>query len=398
MEQTQTAGRPRKLLVFSGKPSRLESSGRSVRNPGLWFHYLYSKIWGNSPGGNGGASSFANPDHVSRPNVFFRSRFVWGRKHRRFYASYLIWIFALLVFSTTDCKDKRASLEKRYAEARLLFQQGYIEQPLPLAEAGLKESANYPDLNWKFRILTAEARYRNKGYDAALEVLAPDPPLDIAPEILWQRRIAQAMSLCKLGKSQETEERFDQAAALHAEPGALAYARGRCAEFHNELKNAENYLRLVAAQSSNPDPFLKAYTLATLGSIAFRSLRYDEALDLNKECLAILHSLHAPPLEELVLGNLGSVYVDLSDFNNALKNSEPAAKMAAQLNLKHDQQKWLMNIGTAQSIQGKSGMAEKSYNDALAIATELRDNDDIADCLHDLTMVKLGQHQLNEAA
>jgi len=301
------------------------------------------------------------------------------------------------VFSTTDCKDKRASLEKRYAEARLLFQQGYIEQPLPLAEAGLKESANYPDLNWKFRILTAEARYRNKGYDAALEVLAPDPPLDIAPEILWQRRIAQAMSLCKLGKSQETEERFDQAAALHAEPGALAYARGRCAEFHNELKNAENYLRLVAAQSSNPDPFLKAYTLATLGSIALRSLRYDEALDLNKECLAILHSLHAPPLEELVLGNLGSVYVDLSDFNNALKNSEPAAKMAAQLNLKHDQQKWLMNIGTAQSIQGKSGMAEKSYNDALAIATELRDNDDIADCLHDLTMVKLGQHQLNEA-
>ncbi|HEX3155512.1 MAG TPA: CHAT domain-containing tetratricopeptide repeat protein, partial [Candidatus Angelobacter sp.] len=301
------------------------------------------------------------------------------------------------MFSITGCKDNRASLEKQYAEARLLFQQGYIEQPLPLAEAGFKESANYPDLNWEFRILTAEARYRNKRYHAALEVLTPEPSSNIASEILWRRRIAQAMSLCKLGKYPETEERFAQAAALHAEPGALDYARGRCAEFHNELKSAENHLRLVAAQSSNPDPFLKAYTLATLGSIALRSLRYDEALDLNKECLAILRSLHAPPLEELVLGNLGSVYVDLSDFNNALEDSEPASKMAAQLNLKHDQQKWLMNIGTAQSIQGKSGMAEKSYNDALAIATELRDNDAIAECLYGLTMIKLDQHQLPAA-
>lgn len=42
-------------------------------------------------------------------------------------------------------------------------------------------------------------------------------------------------------------------------------------------------------------------------------------------------------------------------------------------------------------------MAEQSYNHALAIATELKDSDVIAACLHSLTMIKLGQHQLNEA-
>ena len=42
-------------------------------------------------------------------------------------------------------------------------------------------------------------------------------------------------------------------------------------------------------------------------------------------------------------------------------------------------------------------MAEQSYNHALAIATELGDTDAIADCLYSLTMVKLGQHQLDEA-
>jgi CHAT domain-containing protein len=302
-----------------------------------------------------------------------------------------------LLLSITGCKDKRASLEKRYAEARLLFQQGYVDEPLPLAEAGFEESAAYPDLNWRFRILTAEARNRERQYAAALELLEPEPPSNIPTEIFWRRRIAQALSLCRLGRSAETEERFVQAAALHAEPGALAYAHGRCAEFQEEWKAAENYLRLVTAQSSNPDPFLKLYALATLASLARRDLRYDEAIDLNKECMAILRSLQAPPLEELVLGNLGGLYVDLSDFNNGRENSEAAEKIAAQLNLLYDRQKWLRNIGSAQSIQGQSGMAEQSYNHALAIATELKDNGVIAACLHSLTMVKLGQHQVDVA-
>lgn len=302
-----------------------------------------------------------------------------------------------MVFSATGCKDKRASLEKQYAEARLLFQQGYIDQPLPLAEAGYRESTKYPDLNWKFRVLAADARNRKGRFAAALELLDPEPPSNISSEILWRRRITQALSLCKLERYSETQDRFAQAAALHAEPGALDYARGRCADFQHKLEDAENYLRLVTAQSSNPDPFLKLYALATLASLARRNLRYDEALDLNKECLTILRSLHAPPLEELVLGNLGGLYVDLSDFHNGRENSEAAEKIAAQLNLLRDRQIWLRNIGSAQSIQGQSGMAEQSYNHALAIATELKDSGAIAACLHSLTMVKLGQHQLDVA-
>ena len=302
-----------------------------------------------------------------------------------------------MFISTIGCESKRASLEKRYAEARLLFQQGYTDQPLPLAEAGLKESAGYPDLNWKFRVLAADARNRKGRFAAALELLDPEPPSNISSEILRHRRITQALSLCKLGKPAEAEEHFAQAAALHADPGALDYVRGRCAEFQQKWETAENYLKLVIAQSSNSDPFLRAYALATLGNMVMRSLRYDEALDWNKECLTIVRSLHAPPLEEVVLGNLGSLYVELSDFSNGRENSEAAEKIAAQLNLPQEQQKRLRNIGSAWTIQGQSGMAEESYKHALAIATELKDSDAIAACLYALTRVKLGQHQLEEA-
>jgi CHAT domain-containing protein/tetratricopeptide (TPR) repeat protein len=329
--------------------------------------------------------------------VFLRTRHLGWPNGRRFYASSLVPIIAVLIFCSIGCRDRRASLERRYTEARLLFQQGYIDQPLPLSESGYRDSINYPDLNWKFRVLAAEALTRKGQYDASLELLKSEPPSNIPTELFWRRRLAQASALCQSGKYPQAEERFAQAAAVQAEPGALNYVRGRCAMKHGEWQNAENYLRLVTAQSSNPDPFLKAYALGTLSWLTMRDSRYEETIGLTNECLLIARPLHALPLEQLALGNMGNVYVDLGDFNNARQASEAAEKIAAQLNLLHDRQKWLMNIGIAQAIQGQSGMAEQSYKHALAIATELKDIDVTAACLHHLTTLKVGQHQLDLA-
>jgi CHAT domain-containing protein len=287
-------------------------------------------------------------------------------------------------------------VEKRYTEARLLFQQGYIDQPIPLAEAGYKESIKYPDLNWKFRILVADARNRKGRYVEALELLGPEPPSNVPSEIFWRRRLTQASSLCQSGQYHQAEERFVQAENLHAELGVLNYARGRCAMKQGEWKTAENYLRLMAAQNSNPDPFLKAYALIILATLANRDLRYHDAIDLNKECLTILRTLHAPPLEELVLGNLGNLYVSLRDFNTALPYSEEAEKIASKLK-DANRPKLLTDIGRAQAIQGQSGLAEQSYGQALAMALELGDKDTAALCLLNLTSLKLNQHQLDAA-
>jgi tetratricopeptide (TPR) repeat protein len=397
MEETQTPGGPRKLLVLPGQPPRLECASRSIRNPGIWFHYLYSQVRSHSPGGNGSTSSFPDVANVPGPNVFLRTRHLGWPNGRRFYASSLVPIIAVLIFCSIGCRHRRASLERRYTEARLLFQQGYIDQPLPLSESGYRDSINYPDLNWKFRVLAAEALTRKGQYDASLELLKSEPPSNIPTELFWRRRLAQASALCQSGKYPQAEERFAQAAAVQAEPGALNYVRGRCAMKHGEWQNAENYLRLVTAQSSNPDPFLKAYALGTLSWLTMRDSRYEETIGLTNECLLIARPLHALPLEQLALGNMGNVYVDLGDFNNARQASEAAEKIAAQLNLLHDRQKWLMNIGIAQAIQGQSGMAEQSYKHALAIATELKDIDVTAACLHHLTTLKVGQHQLDLA-
>jgi len=267
---------------------------------------------------------------------------------------------------------------------------------LPLAEAGYKASTKYPDLNWKFRVLTADVRNRKGRYAEALQLLDPEPPSNILSEILWRRRITQGLSLCQLGKYRQAEESFIQAANLQAESGALNYARGRCAMARRELGTAERFLRLVTAQSSNPDPFLKAYALATIGRLAEWDFRYEDAIDLNKECLVVLRTLRAPPLEELVLGNLGSLYIRLGDFNKARPYSEAAEKIASDLK-DANRPKFLCDIGRAQSIQGQSGMAEQSYSKALAMALELGDKDTASLCLLNLTAIKLKQHQLDIA-
>jgi len=261
---------------------------------------------------------------------------------------------------------------------------------------GYKASTKYPDLNWKFRVLAADVRNRKGRYAEALQLLDPEPPSNILFEILWRRRITRGLSLCQLGKYRQAEESFVQAANLQAESGALNYARGRCAMTKRELGTAERFLRLVIAQSSNPDPFLKAYALATLGRLAEWDFRYEDAIDLNKECLVVLRTLRAPPLEELVLGNLGSLYIRLGDFNKARPYSEAAEKIASDLK-DANRPKFLCDIGRAQSIQGQSGMAEQSYSKALAMALELGDKDTASLCLLNLTAIKLKQHQLDIA-
>lgn len=303
--------------------------------------------------------------------------------------------------SITGCKDKRASLEKRYAEARLLFQQGFVDQPLPLAEAGYKESASYPDLNWKFRVLTAEARNRKGRFAAALELLEPQPPSNIPSEIIWRRKMTQASSLCRMGRLTEAEEHFAQAEALPGAQGdaiaAANYGRGRCALSTGEWKKAESYFRMATQQVTNSDLYLKASALAFLSWLNMRDLRYEEAIDLANECLAMARALYAPPIEEVALGNLGELYTVLGQFNTGKLNSEAAEKIAAQWKLLRDQQKWLFDIGLDQATQGQSGMAEQSYNHALTIATQLGDADIAARCLRQLTALKLSQHQLDVA-
>ena len=291
-------------------------------------------------------------------------------------------------------------MESKYREARLQFQQGFVEDPLHLAEAGYKDSTAYSDLNWKFRILTAEARVRKGQIVQSLEPLQPEPPPDSPPEIFWRRRLDQAFSLCLLNNYHQAEERFSQAEALGqnaAKDAELAYVRGRCELSKRDWKKAESYLRPILKSETISDSFLKMYVLLSLGWSARQDLRYEEAIDWYLQCLTLARSLGALPLEEHAMGNLGSLYAELQDFDNAKKNSEEAEKIASRLKILRDEQKLLIDIGFIEEARGQSGAAEESYKHALQLASNLGDKETAARCLQNLTELTLQQGKLERA-
>jgi len=298
----------------------------------------------------------------------------------------------------SSCKDnQRASLEQRYAEARLLFQQGYEDQPLQKAEQGFKDSTQYLELNWKFRVLAAEANIRMRHYPKALELLEPEPPAGAPAEVPWRRKLNQAWGLCQLRKYVEAEDHLSQAEALigelHDRKAELAYFRGRCELTKGQWDTAEHYFRAVAEPGATADAFLQNYSLVSLGWCAMQSQRYEESIDWYSRSLPGIHSLQALPVEERALGSLGFLYAEVRDFSNAQKNSEEAEKIASRLHILDDEKRWLLDLGLVQQIQGQSGAAEESFNKALAIARQLGSVDIVARCLHNLVSIKLGRQQ-----
>jgi tetratricopeptide (TPR) repeat protein len=305
------------------------------------------------------------------------------------------------MFGIAGCGPTRASLEKQYVEARLQFLQGFTEQPLQRAEAGLLASTRYPDLNWKFRVLAAEANARKGRVDRALDLLQPEPPTNVPAEIFWRRRLDQASALCQLRKNAAAEEHLIQAASLagdqHDKVTELTYVRGRCAVYNEKWNDAERYLLSIAGPEATADPFLKVYILANLGWAVRMQLNYEEALDWNIKALAAARAAGATPLEQNTLGNIGFFYVELRDFPNAMSNIAAAEKLAEQLKDSASEQRMLIDLGVVQQAQGQSGLAEVSFNRALDISTKLGNRDVAARALLDLTGIKIYQQKLDLA-
>src|SRR5262249_54377818 len=162
----------RRVHAFCGQPSRSGKADWKNRTGKFWLHYMHSQIWRDSTRRDYRSQALTNTSDVSRANVLlrpwrFRRRY---DQRRRDNASWVALILLPLLVGIAGC-GKRASLEKQYTEAHLQFWQGFTDQPLQGSELGLQASTDYPDLNWKFRILAAEANARKGRLTRALELL-----------------------------------------------------------------------------------------------------------------------------------------------------------------------------------------------------------------------------------
>jgi CHAT domain-containing protein len=287
-----------------------------------------------------------------------------------------------------------------YSDGTARLRQGYDDAALQLAEQGYRESEPRDAVwSWRFRILKAEALIRKRMPDRAVDLLNAEPPGTVPVDLKIRQRVLYGQALCQLGKRSEGERSLSEAEsaippdarALRAE---MASTRGRCALSGGDKALARLMFTRAVELGRGSDSFVEATALGNLGFISMADQRYDEAIDAFQRVLDLTES---PSIREKAFGNLGFSYSQLGDWKRAISFSEQAQLGAKEIKNNVDQEKWLVDLGTAHFALWELPEAEDYYLRALAIAQQLNDRDQAARCLHNLAQLALRRQDLTKA-
>jgi len=295
-------------------------------------------------------------------------------------------------------QESQKILAREFQTAQLLFLQGYIDQPLAIAERGYRNSFRYPNLNWQFRILLANLRIKERKPEEALGLLSSPEP-GTASDTRFHLHLVRALAYCNSNLAQQAQSELSavehENAADIEHSAELKLVGARCSQALGNF--SQSYVQFAAVhQSPTQDQFVKLYALLGLGFCELKKKRYEDAAKWYLIAQDVAASLKAIPYEEIVRGNLGFIYFELGDFDQALKNSQAAAKLAERGG-SDSHFEWLLDVGRAYGAVGQSGLAKEYWEKALKIALSKGNDDIAARCLHNLVLAALDERNIAKA-
>jgi CHAT domain-containing protein len=300
----------------------------------------------------------------------------------------------------TGCKYySEGDCQTRYAAALQAYRQGYTDSAFLLADAGYRGSEKrFPIWSWRFRILEAQVRLRQRMPEQSVLLLAADLPASYPLDVSVRKRVVRGWALCGLNKGGEAAVFLDEAEHIipPAERGLaaeLSFARANCALSGNRA-GAQRYFAQAAELAHGGDQFIEASSFLGLGYVLIQDERYDEAMTKFNEALALTDS---PFVNEKALGNLGFCHSQLGDWKRAISFSQQAESLAAEIKNQRDQQKLLIDLGREHLSQLEYSEAELSFSRALSIAQEIQDTDGQANAFHHWTQLALRMRDLAKA-
>ncbi len=296
--------------------------------------------------------------------------------------------------------------QQAYDDAWLKVNRGDLSAALVESEAGLKQFPSQDsEWHWRFAILKAEIKMRQRANKESLALLEPELPVSLKATDLpvWQKLI-QGTANSRLQQFDLAQTQLDEAETLAksnrpALLGEVALRKGTLAFLRGDPKAAESEYRKALTDSLlRKDSFLEASALGSLGLAATRQEHFDESIDWDNAALQLSNSLGARISAARIQGNLGWSYFELGDYENSLALFQQAEESFAKAGAPGLQIEWLTNIGVTNYYLGNYEAAERESLKALELARSHSDQVAITECLNNLSLVALAEGHIDLAA
>lgn len=282
---------------------------------------------------------------------------------------------------------------------------GQLDEALADANRSLgKIPRESEEPRWKFTVLKAEIRLRQRKSTECLKLLegAPPPALAGSESAVW-RKLTQGIAFGYLGRFTEAERALNDAESLGRDKypqlmPELWLRQGTVAMLQDlDAKAQEYYSKSLKGATQLQDSFLKAAAMGSLGFIAAKRQHYDESLRWNREALALSESIGAQTSVARILGNMGWNYFELGDYDNALDLFEKAERSSSSAAQEVSRVRWKINASAVETYLRHYELAEKESLAALQIARNFDEKQPIIQCLDNLTHVALAQAHIDAA-
>lgn len=130
---------------------------------------------------------------------------------------------------------------------------------------------------------------------------------------------------------------------------------------------------VLAQAPSDSDRQAEADRLFQQGIGYYQDTRYQEALQVWEQALAIYREVGDRNAEEKVLGGLGNAYFSLEDYEKASEFYGQQFSLIREMGNRGGEGRVQVSLGWAYSLQGKYQLAIDYFEKALAISEETGD-------------------------
>jgi CHAT domain-containing protein len=266
------------------------------------------------------------------------------------------------------------------ADPAALFQdirRDFLHGNLDVAEQRAKQAStefSAPSADWamKFRLLQAEIlTYQGRRPEVLALLDSPRVSYPLTGDIAIKRNLLCGLAHAKLGQEQQADLELQEARRLSdlsnsQLAGDVLQANAVVYLYRDQLaESADLFGRSLKVAREQKDTFLEATDLQNLGYLAIRMEHYDEALALLNEAASFARLVQARQVIEAAVGNMGSAYFYLGDFEKALSNFLQAEQEAKEIGTTSAQVDWLWVAGSAYYNLGNLKKATECYRVSL---------------------------------